>query len=399
MSRPDPDALGAFTFNATPLTVHYGRDVIARAGDVIEELGATRALLVTGRTIATRTDLVDRLRSALGHRFAACFDGVEAHVPVANVDAGLRALRESGADVLISLGGGSPENAAEAIALLEAEGGALEDHRVVVGPDGQPAAPDLRRPKLPIVAIPTTLAGAEVAPGFSVRGGEPVRKLQFRDPRTRPRIVLLDPTAAAHTDPAFFAATGMNALGHCVEGVYSIAHAPVSDALYLHGARELFAWLPRVVASPGDIEARGRSLIGGFLAALGHLHGRPALNHAISHQLGMMPGLSQGVAHGLLLPHAMAFRIEVVAERLAYFATACGIVPSATSEAAASEAAIERVRRLVGELRLPTRLRDVGVAHVDLPRLADQTVQDQAMAFDPRSARRDDVLGILTSAW
>ena len=95
----------------------------------------------------------------------------------------------------------------------------------------------------------------------------------------------------------------------------------------------------------------------------------------------------------------MRFRPEVVGARLAYFARACGLASSSASESVASEAAIDGVRRLVAELRLPTRLRDLGIAEDDLAALADRTVQDQALAYDPRDADRDDVLGILIAAW
>lgn len=393
------EPLPPFIFASLPLKVRYGPDVIAEVGEVVQEMGRHRALVVTGRTIAAQTDLVERVRQALGGAFAGCFSGVVAHVLESNVHQGLAMLRETSSDVLISIGGGSPENAAEAIALLAAEGGRLEDHQVVFEPPHRLRVPELRQPKLPIVAIPTTLSGAEIAAGFSVTRELPRRKLLFRDPLCRPAVVLLDPTAALHTAASFFAATGLNALDHCVEGLYSTARAPVSDALYLHAARQLYAWLPRVIAAPTDLETRGRLLVAGFLAGLAHLHCRPAVNHAIAHQLGGMLDVPHGLAHGVPLAHSMRFNLEVAAERLALLAEAWGLAPRATQNEAAARLAIDAVADLLVGLGLPARLRDVGVAAADLPRVAEETMRDYVLAYNPQPVVLRDVVAILEAAW
>lgn len=393
------DALPAFTFASQPVNVRYGCDLIARIGEVVAEVGGHSALVVTGRSIASRTDLVERIRRALGSRFGGCFDGVVAHVLESNVDEGLALLRETGADVLISLGGGSPENAAEAIALLAAEGGRLEDYQIIFEPPNRLRAPTLRQPKLPIIAIPTTLSGAEIASGFSVTCEQPRRKLLFRDPLTRPAVVLLDPTAAIHTPANFFAATGMNAVDHCVEGLYSTARTPVSDALYWHAARDLFVWLPRLLVAPTDLETRGHLLVAGFLAGLAHLHCRPALNHAIAHQLGGTLDVPHGLAHALPLPHTMRFNADVAADRLALLAEAWGLVPRGAEPVAAANAAISAVSDLLARLGLPTRLRDVGVAAGDVPRVAEDTMRDYALAYNPQPVTVADVRAILEAAW
>lgn len=394
-----PDALRPFAFASLPVQVRYGHDVIATLGEVVAEVGGRRALLVTNRSVATRTDLIERVRRALGPRFAGCLDHVAAHVPEADVYEGLALLRQSAADVLVSLGGGSPENAAEAIALLHAEGGQLVDHQVVFEPPSGVRVPELHKPKLPIVAVPTTLSGAEIATGFSVTAEQPRRKLLFRDPLTRPRIVLLDPTAAVHTPADFFGATGLNALDHCVEGSYSTAGTPVSDALFRHAARELLAWLPRLAAEPQDVETRGRLLVGGFLAAFGHLHCRPALNHAIAHHLGGTLGMPHGLAHGIPLPHTMRFNADVAAPRLALLADACGLAQAGAEPSLATERLIAAVERLFDPLRLPRLLRDVGVAAADLPGVAEETLRDYALAYNPKPASVTDVLAILRAAW
>ncbi|MBI4506509.1 MAG: iron-containing alcohol dehydrogenase [Chloroflexi bacterium] len=393
------DALPTFAFISRPVNVRCGLDLIASIGEVVAELGGHRALVVTGRSIATRTDLVERLRRALGPAFAGCFDRVVAHVPESNVYEGLARLRETGADVLISIGGGSPENAAEAVALLAAEGGRLEDHQVVFEPPNRLRAPDLRRPKLPIVAIPTTLSGAEIATGFSVTQEKPRRKLLFRDPLTRPAVVLLDPTVAIHTPADFFAATGMNAVDHCVEGLYSTARTPVSDALYLYAARHLFEWLPRLMASPTDLPTRGRLQTAGFLAAFAHLHCRPALNHAIAHQLGGTLDVAHGLAHGIPLPHTMRFNLDRTADRLALLAEAWGLAPRGADPLTAASAAIAAVGDLLARLGLPTRLRTVGVAAADLAQVAEDTMRDYALAYNPKPVAVADVRAILAAAW
>ncbi|MBI3964430.1 MAG: iron-containing alcohol dehydrogenase [Chloroflexi bacterium] len=393
------EVLPDFTFAGLPLKVHYGNNIVAKLGEVVAGVGGSRAVVITGKSIATKTDLVARVQEALGSSFAGCFDRVSAHVLESNVAEGLAFLRETGGDVLVSLGGGSPENAAEAIAMLAAEGGRLEDHQVHFEPPNRLRAPELRQPKLPIVAIPTTLSGAEIATGFSVTQESPRRKLLFRDPLTRPAVVLLDPTVAIHTPLDFFASTGLNAVDHCVEGVYSKARTPVSDALYLHAARELFEWLPRLVGRADDVEVRGRLQVGAFLAGLAHLYCRPALNHAISHHLGGTLDVPHGLAHGIPLPHTMRFNLDVAADRLATLAETLGLSARGAEPTEAAGRAIDAVADLIETLRLPARLRDVGVKEADLPQVAEDTMRDYVLSYNPKPATSADVLSILQAAW
>lgn len=391
--------LDPFLFASLPLRVHFGLGALEKVGDVMTDLDVHRALVITGRSVASRTDLVERVAQALGPRYGGCFDRVSAHVPVSNVIEGVAALQRSGADALICIGGGSPENAAEAIALLAAEGGALEDYRVVSDPPNPPRVPQLHRPKLPIIAIPTTLAGAEIAPGFSVLYADPPRKLQFRDPRTRPAVVLIDPSAAAHTEASFFGATGLNALGHCVEGIYAKGHNAVADALYVHAARAFFEYLPSSGDERHSLEIRAQLQLAAFLAALGHLHGRPALNHAISHQFGSRLGLPQGIVHGITLPRTMRFNLDASVGRQAFLAEACGLTPRGLTEYEAAERAIAAVMALLPTMGLPSRLRDLGVTRDVLPRLAEDTMRDLALNYNPRPATAHDVVRILNDSW
>lgn len=358
--------------------VVFGAGRLAQLGELVERFGWRRLMLCTGGS-QRRAGVVNRVEALLGEHLVAVFEGVRSHVPEEQVEEAAQIARELRVDSLIGLGGGSPLGLAKAVC-----------HRLVA--DGDVA----------IIAIPTTYAGSEMTPVYGVTSvqadGVAVKKT-VTDIRVVPELVLYDPLLTLDLPPNLTASTGVNALAHCIEALYSISRNPLSTAASLAGIRAMMHGLPLCFADGQDVEARTEMLSGAWLAgtALGHV--AMALHHGICHVLGGTAGVAHGVANSIILPHALHFNVSACSEELALAAEAMGITPGNDVMASATEG-IERVARLIGDLKLPRHLRDVGVREADLPPLARLALQSRAVQSNPRKI--DDasqIEDILRAAW
>ncbi len=367
--------------------VIFGPGSVSRLAGALDGLGARRALLVTGTTLATRTDLVDRLVGILGDRVAGVFSETRAHVPRSSVLAAASAIRSSRADSVISFGGGTPNDTAKLAALCVAAGAATESdldalHLRVDG--SRTVVPEQPRSSIPHIAIPTTLSAGE----FTQFAGstDPVRRVKdaYGVAHLTPRVVILDPDMTRATPGWLWASSGMRAIDHAVETVCSIGHNAFADGLALHAVERLVHGLDRFRQDPDDAAARGECQVGAWASILSLSSVPFGLSHAIGHQLGARCGVPHGVTSCLTLPETMAFNAPVTADRQRMIARAMGIaVHDLTDDEAAARAA-ERVRRLVVDLGIKNRLRDWAVARSDLAPLAEDVMRDFMATTNPR---------------
>jgi alcohol dehydrogenase class IV len=258
--------------------------------------------------------------------------------------------------------------------------------------------PALTRPKLPHLAIPTTLSGAEFTHIAGITRTDVGVKEIFLDPQLVPRVVFLDPTFTLPTPTTLWASTGLKALDHAIESVYSLKSNPFTDALCLEAVRQVFTHLERSVTRPDDLALRLALQHASWLACYGITNTWVGLGHALCHQVGARCGVPHGIAAGILLPHAMAFNRPVTLERQALLAQAMAI-EGVTLAASATEAA-DRVAGLVARLGVPQRLRDVGVSRTALGAIADHTARDFVVRTNPRPIRSAaEIRALLEEAW
>ncbi len=365
----------------------------------VETLGVRRALVICGKK-TSQSRLLQSAVASLGPACAAVFDRVVEHSETTVVTEGAALARESQADVLIAVGGGSASDTAKAIAILLAEGGVIEDHASRFVPPDQFFPKLLHRPKLPIIAIPTTASAAEVTPGLGIRDPATGAKLLFWDVKLASRVIILDPDANLEVPAALMAATAMNAMAHCAEGLYSRLRNPVSDALARHGARILVHAIPAMVHEPDDVMHRAGVLAGANLSGMVISNARVGIHHAVCHCLGALGGLSHGVANSVMLPHALAYNLDVAARELADLADAMGVHTRGHSDQAGAQAAIEAISALQHAARVPRRLRDTGLDRALLPRIAEHTLRDRGLYFNPkRTGSAGPILELLERAW
>jgi alcohol dehydrogenase len=315
------------------------------------------------------------------------------------VTEGAEIARTHDVDGIVALGGGSASDTAKGIAILLGEGGRIEEHASTFIPPDRFIPKPLPSPKVPVIAVPTTASAAEVTPGLGLRSPDG-RKLLFWDATLASRLIVLDPAANVAVPASLMAATAMNGFAHCAEGLYSRLRNPVSEALALHGIRLFTRWLPAMAADPSSVEARAGVLTAAHLSGRVISNSRVAVHHATCHCLGARGGLAHGVANSIMLPHALAYNIAVAAPELARMAEAMGVDIAGMDAPAAARAGIDAVRKLQREAGVPTRLRDTGLDRSLLPAIAEDTMRDRGLFFNPRVTRSASaILELLEQAW
>lgn len=306
----------SFTHDVPPQRVVFAAGALARVGEEAERLGLSRALVVA--TPGSGARLGQRAAEILGARAAGLHAYAVIHVPKAIADAGLAAARAAKADGLVAAGGGSAIGLAKAIA---------------------------RDTGLPIIAIPTTYAGSEATSIFGITDG--ARKVTGRDAKVMPRTIIYDPELTLGLPPAVSAASGMNAIAHCVESFWADGRTPVTLALASEAMRRFGKNLPAVVADGANRDARGECLVAAWLSGT-VLSVSNGLQHKLAHVLGGL-GLPHAEAHAIILPHVTRFNLAAAREAKERLAEALG----GGDPAAALSAMLK-------QFPIPQRLRDIG---------------------------------------
>jgi alcohol dehydrogenase class IV len=346
-----------FVYEALPSRVVFGAGSLEKLPEEIEKLGATRALvLCTPEQRAIGADIV----VMLGTRSAGVFDGAAMHVPVEVAGAAREKAKRVGADCCVAIGGGSTTGLAKAVALTS---------------------------ELPILAIPTTYAGSEMTPiwGLTEKG---VKKTG-RDLRVLPKTVIYDPALTTSLPVALSVTSGINAIAHCVEALYSRDANPIISMIAEEGIRALAAGLPEVAKRPQDLEARSRALYGAWLGGVSLGAVGMALHHKLCHTLGGTFNLPHAETHTVLLPHAVAYNAGAAPEAMAHIARAL----SARSAAHAAEALYD----LAASLGAPVSLESLGMRREQLDQAADLAVQNPY--YNPRPVTREGIRRLLENAF
>ncbi len=238
---------------------------------------------------------------------------------------------------------------------------------------------------VPIVSVPTTYAGAEWTPYFGIRDTE--RKMRGGGAGAHLGGVVYEPELTLSLPRADTVGTALNALAHAAEALYVEGHNPIADEHALTGARLIGEWLPRVVDSPRDLEARRKLLEGAMHAGMALGGSMLALGHAIAQALGGRYGLPHGAMNALSLPTALRFNAEIAADAVRRFGEALG-----TDDPAAR---VEELARLGGF----ERLQDFGVLEDELGDVAAATVERAGAKANPRPANAAQVEELLRSIW
>ena len=338
----------SFVYNGQPGRVVFGAGALAKLGAEVEAMGARRALVLS--TPEQRAS-AEHIAGMLGPRAAGIFDRAVMHVPIETAREAREIARQLGADCAVAVGGGSTTGLGKAIALDSG---------------------------LPILAIPTTYAGSEMTPIYGIT--EAGLKKTGRDARVLPRTVIYDPELTLTLPVGLSVTSGMNAIAHAAEGLYSVDGNPVMDLMAEEGIRALGRALPGIRANPQDLDARGDALYGAWLCGIVLGNVGMALHHKLCHTLGGSFNLPHAETHTIVLPHALAYNAEAAPEAMRRVARAL--------EARSAPQAVYDLARDNGA---PVALRDIGLQAADLDRACAIALQNQypnPRALEPAAIRQ-----------
>ncbi len=381
-----------------PGQTHFGYGVVERTGAEAKALGARHALLLAdpGVVAAGLTEpVIDSLQKAgIAHTL---HDQIVANPSAASVDAGADAFRAAGADIVISVGGGSSTDTGKGVRMLARTPERTIAEYSFLRAEPRPCPPAHAMP--PLIALPTTAGtGAEVAPWGVITDLANLQKFGIGGPAVTPTIAILDPALTLSLPPFLTAATGMDALTHLIEAYVSTNHNPILDPMILDAVARVGRWLPVAVAQGGHTTAREEMLLGSLVGGIAISSKWLGGCHALAHPLSAVAGVQHGLANAIMLPHQMAYSLPGALERYARIGAALDPGRSDSTRKLA-QAAVKAVARLRDDCGLPARLRDVGVTEAQLAVLGGYAIQDLNWQTNPRRMSEPVLAALYQEAW
>ncbi len=342
----------SFSYDTHEVRVVFGAGTLASLPSELDRRGFEKVMLLM---TPGRTGQQARLESLLGDRLAGVYAGARLHVPVEVVDDALAAFRQFQPRSLLAFGGGSAVGLGKALAF---------------------------ETKLPLAAVATTYSGSEMTAVWGNSDGK--MKRTFRNTEVAPQLVLYDPELTCGLSPEVSAASGMNAIAHCVEAEYAPERGEVTSWFALGGLKQLAASLPTVISTPDHAEARSGALFGAHLAGRALDMTSMGLEHKLAHVMGGRFGLNHSEAHAALVPWVTAYNAPAAPQAMARMAGALGVGDAA-------QALIELSHRL----RIRS-LAELGFTAAGIPEAAELIL---AMKFpNPRQVDADGVRWIVERA-
>ncbi|KLK90102.1 4-hydroxybutyrate dehydrogenase [Microvirga vignae] len=355
--------------------------------DDVAELGIKAPLIIADKGIEG-AGLVDRLKGVLPRgQDVPVFTETPTNPTERAVLAALDLYRSEGCDGLIAIGGGSPIDLAKGVALLSTHGGPLEQYAAILG-----GVPKITSAVAPLIAVPTTAGtGSEVGRAALITLVDG-RKLGFISPHLIPKRAVCDPELTLGLPPGLTAATGMDAITHCIETFLSPRINPPAEAIALDGLVRALSNIEQAVAQGSNREARYEMMMAALEGGLTFQKGLGAV-HALSHPLGGLQQVSlhHGTLNAVLLPYVLEFNEDHSGAKYATLRQRLGL--DANADLA------DYIRNLNKRLGMPTTLVEMGVPHGSLAEIAESATKDHSSATNPRPASAGDYLAILEAAY
>lgn len=397
-----------YRFEYNPGVIRQGRGSVGDLGDELDRQGWETALVVCGQTVGKTAGVIDPIEVGLGDRLASIFAETTPEKQLATAIKGVEKLRELSADVIVAVGGGSSIDVANVVSLLAgadrdptAIAEEFERTETISSPDGS---------VVPVVAIPTTLAGADLSmiAGITANPSNGLVSEHVSggiwDERVMPAALFYDADLLETTPRSILTASAMNGFDKGIETVYGRKATPLTDGTAIRGLRLLRDSLPTLKHDP-DLWATEDILSGIVLVQYGI--SRPdgstlSLIHSFGHALKAAGNVQQGTAHAIVAPHALEYLFDQVDGRRDLLAEAFDVPTADRSREALADDVVAAVRSVRDGMDLPRQLRSVeGITRSDLESIARETKQDSLMAecppgLDPTVS---ELCAVLDAAW
>ncbi|MGA8513623.1 MAG: iron-containing alcohol dehydrogenase [Burkholderiaceae bacterium] len=376
----------ALIYYITQIQFDYGAIALLKAE--CQRVGISRPLIVTDAGVRA-VGIVDKAVAALGSTPHAIFDQVPSNPTEAAVRAGVAAYKAGLCDGLVAVGGGSSIDCAKGIAILATHPGPLKTYATIEG-----GSPKITEAVCPLIAVPTTSGtGSEVARG-AILILDDGRKVGFHSWHLVPKTAICDPELTLGLPPLLTAATGMDAIAHCMETFMAAPFNPPADGIAIDGLRRGWSHIERATKNGADKEARLNLMSASMQGAMAFQKGLGCV-HSLSHSLGgVNPRLHHGTLNAMFLPAVVRFNAPAESvqkeDRLTRMAQAMGL----TSGTDVAPALADMTRRL----GLPSGLAAMGVTTADYERIIDGAMADHCHKMNPRIATREEYAQMLSDS-
>lgn len=379
-----------FMLNETSYHGYGAKDEVvteAKARGFKKALIVTDADLVKFGVVKKITDLLDKNNMAY-----AIYDKVKANPSVTVVKEGVEAFKKAGADYMIAIGGGSPQDTAKGIGIIINN----PEFADVVSLEG--VAPTKHK-SIPVIAIATTAGtAAETTINYVITDEEKRRKFVCVDPHDIPVVAIVDPEMMSSMPKGLTAATGMDALTHAIEGYTTLAAWELADTLNLKAIEIIARSLRKAVDN--DTKGREDMALGQYMTGMAFSNVGLGVVHGMAHPLSAFYNTPHGVANAVLLPYVMEFNAPNTGEKFREIARAMGVKGvDEMSQDEYRKAAIDAVKQLKKDVNIPETLKDINVKEDDLEALSEAAMADVCTGGNPRPCSKELVLEVYKKAF
>ena len=372
-------------------TSYFGNGARSELAGEIQKRGFKKVFLVSDKSLvdAGVTKKVEEELEKANIEYTL-YSEIKPNPTIKNVTDGVEACKNSNADVIVAVGGGSSIDTSKGIAIVMTN----PDRSDIKSLNG---ASNTKNRAMPIIALPTTAGtAAEVTINYVITDEERKVKMVCVDPNDIPIIAIVDSELMASMPKSLAAATGMDALTHAVEGYITKAHNEMSDMFHMKAIKMIFKYLPAAV-NEKDPEAIEKMGLAQYIAGMGFSNVGLGIVHSMAHALGAVYDTPHGVANAILLPTVMEYNADATGDKYKYIAKAMGVegVEDMTQEEY-RKAAVDAVKKLSADVGIPADLKEI-VKEEDIQFLAESAYADACAPGNPKDASVEDIIGLYKS--
>lgn len=372
-----------------PTKIRYGVGIIKVLGEELRLLEAQKIMIITDKGLVD-TGIVNKITEIIDSEGMSyiVYDEIEANPKDYNVEACAEKAREESIDCIVAFGGGSPIDAAKAVAVLARQGGKAKDYQ---------GKGKIKDNCLPLITIPTTAGtGSEVTFSSVITDTKEKFKFTIKSTAIAAKTAIIDPELTLTVPPGITAATGIDALTHAIEGYTANCTEPIAEAVGLYAVEYIAQNIEEAVNNGGNIAARDKMMMGSLLAGVSFSHADVASVHCMAEALGSIYDAPHGMCNAILLPYVMEYNLPSTEYKYARIARAMGIEENNDYQAAVK--GIEHIKKMSKEIGLPG-IRALNVNPDDFELLAEMSERNGSNESNPREITKDDYVMLFKEAY
>lgn len=376
-----------------PTKIVFGVNKALKIGDIIKDLGMKKVFIVTDKFLKSTECVQNLVNSLISQGFeVTVFTDIVPEPPIEVVNEAADILKESDSDVVIAVGGGSTIDICKAMCMLKNNEGSIKEY--LFG-----GTREVEKESLPLIAVPTTAgSGSEVTAASVISDKENNIKLSVTDEKIIPKMAIVDPIMHMGMPPLITASTGMDALTHAIECYVSKNASIISDTYAEAAIKLIGANIYKATFNPNDIEGRSNMALASILAAVAFSNGGLGAVHGISQALGGVANIPHGIANSMLLPKVMEKNMVGNLEKFKNIAEFLGENVEGLSLRDAAQKAVERVRVMAADLKIPAKLSEMNVTRDMFREVVKGTMNYRMLSLNPVKFTEEDVYEILEKA-